>query len=87
VTLAYLDALRVLYRGGGGYSQALFDAIKRQNDAGIIFVAAAGNGTITSALPTPARFTAGPTVACMHMYPTHEAPIYSLWELLLGNKV
>jgi subtilisin family serine protease len=30
--------------GGGGYSQTLFDAIKRQGDAGILFAAAAGNG-------------------------------------------
>ena len=30
--------------GGGGYSQALFDAIERSNAAGILFVAAAGNG-------------------------------------------
>ncbi len=29
--------------GGGGYSQAMFDAISRANDAGILFVAAAGN--------------------------------------------
>ena len=29
--------------GGGGYSQALYDAISAANDAGIIFVAAAGN--------------------------------------------
>ncbi|MBX7144967.1 MAG: S8 family serine peptidase [Oligoflexia bacterium] len=29
--------------GGGGYSQAMFDAISRANDAGIIFAAAAGN--------------------------------------------
>ncbi len=29
--------------GGGGYSQALFDSIKAARDAGIIFVAAAGN--------------------------------------------
>jgi subtilisin family serine protease len=29
--------------GGGGYSQALFDAIKRAQDKGILFVAAAGN--------------------------------------------
>lgn len=29
--------------GGGGYSQAGFDVIKRANQAGIIFVAAAGN--------------------------------------------
>ena len=30
--------------GGGGYSQALYDAIERANTAGILFVAAAGNG-------------------------------------------
>jgi subtilisin family serine protease len=30
--------------GGGGYSQALRDAIERANQAGILFVAAAGNG-------------------------------------------
>ena len=30
--------------GGGGYSQALRDAIERANTAGILFVAAAGNG-------------------------------------------
>ncbi len=29
--------------GGGGYSQALYDAIERANSAGILFVAAAGN--------------------------------------------
>jgi subtilisin family serine protease len=30
--------------GGGGFSQALLDAIKRGGDAGILFIAAAGNG-------------------------------------------
>jgi hypothetical protein len=30
--------------GGGGFSQALFDAIQRHQEAGILFVAAAGNG-------------------------------------------
>ncbi len=30
--------------GGGGYSQALYDAIQRANNAGILFIAAAGNG-------------------------------------------
>jgi subtilisin family serine protease len=30
--------------GGGGYSQALYDAIDRANTAGILFIAAAGNG-------------------------------------------
>lgn len=30
--------------GGGGFSQALFDAIQRANNANILFIAAAGNG-------------------------------------------
>ncbi len=29
--------------GGGGYSQALYDAVSRANNAGILFIAAAGN--------------------------------------------
>lgn len=32
--------------GGGGYSQALYDAIERANQADILFIAAAGNGGI-----------------------------------------
>lgn len=32
--------------GGGGYSQALFDAIERANTAGILFIAAAGNSGV-----------------------------------------
>lgn len=31
--------------GGGGYSEALYDAIKRAQDAGILFIAAAGNSS------------------------------------------
>lgn len=31
--------------GGGGFSQALYDAIERANQAGILFIAAAGNET------------------------------------------
>lgn len=30
--------------GGGGFSQALYDAIERANAAGVLFIAAAGNG-------------------------------------------
>jgi subtilisin family serine protease len=30
--------------GGGGFSQALYDAIQRSGNAGILFIAAAGNG-------------------------------------------
>jgi hypothetical protein len=36
--------------GGGGYSQALFDAIARSNTAGMLFVAAAGNSRRPSGL-------------------------------------
>jgi subtilisin family serine protease len=34
--------------GGGGFSQALSDAIERANDAGILFIAAAGNETVNN---------------------------------------
>jgi subtilisin family serine protease len=42
--------------GGGGYSQALYDAINRANTAGILFVAAAGNSAtnndVTASYPS-----------------------------------
>ncbi|MEB3156479.1 MAG: S8 family peptidase [Cyanobacteriota bacterium] len=41
--------------GGGGYSQGLYDAINRANNAGILFVAAAGNSS-TSTLSYPAAY-------------------------------
>jgi subtilisin family serine protease len=34
--------------GGGGYSQALFDAIEKANTAGILFIAAAGNSGVNN---------------------------------------
>ena len=34
--------------GGGGYSQSLKDAIEDAKDAGVMFIAAAGNSYITS---------------------------------------
>ena len=50
----YITSLKIIdhYRivatnnswGGGGFSQALYDAISRANDQNILFVAAAGNG-------------------------------------------
>jgi subtilisin family serine protease len=45
--------------GGGGYSQALFDAIQRANNAGILFVAAAGNNgiNIDKRLSYPAAYS------------------------------
>ena len=36
--------------GGGGYSQALYDAIKSARDAGVLFVAAAGNSGLNTDL-------------------------------------
>jgi thermitase len=52
--LDYLTALKTRYGinlvatnnswGGGGFSQALLDAINRGGNAGILFIAAAGNG-------------------------------------------
>jgi subtilisin family serine protease len=41
--------------GGGGFSQGLYDAIARANNAGIFFVAAAGNSS-TSAISYPAAY-------------------------------
>lgn len=43
--------------GGGGYSQGLYDAIKRANDANILFIAAAGNSGSNS--DTTAAYPAG----------------------------
>ncbi|MGB8857704.1 MAG: S8 family peptidase [Ilumatobacteraceae bacterium] len=46
--------------GGGGFSQALSDAIGRANAAGILFIAAAGNSTLncdTSSACYPAEYT------------------------------
>jgi subtilisin family serine protease len=45
--------------GGGGYSQALFDAITRAGTAGILFVAAAGNdgNNIDASASYPAGYT------------------------------
>jgi subtilisin family serine protease len=46
--------------GGGGFSQALADAITRANTAGILFIAAAGNSTYncdTSTACYPAEYT------------------------------
>ena len=34
--------------GGGGFSQSLYDAIKRSQDAGVLFIAAAGNSGLNT---------------------------------------
>jgi subtilisin family serine protease len=45
--------------GGGGYTQSLYDAIERANNAGILFVAAAGNSSanIDKRLSYPAAYS------------------------------
>lgn len=42
-TYAVVAMLYTPHRGGGGYSSTLFNATKAHQDAGILFVAAAGN--------------------------------------------
>ncbi|NUQ81413.1 MAG: S8 family serine peptidase [Bacteroidetes bacterium] len=51
--------------GGGGYSQALADAVERANAAGILFIAAAGNsGTNNDATPSyPSGYTSANVIA------------------------
>jgi subtilisin family serine protease len=51
--------------GGGGFSQALKDAIDRANNAGILFVAAAGNsGTNNDTTPSyPSNYTSANIIA------------------------
>ncbi|HET9425866.1 MAG TPA: S8 family peptidase [Gemmatimonadaceae bacterium] len=52
--------------GGGGFSQALADAIGRANNAGILFIAAAGNSTYncdTSTSCYPAEYTNANVIA------------------------
>lgn len=51
--------------GGGGYSQALFDAIERANQAGILFVAAAGNSALNCETSScyPAEYTNANVIA------------------------
>jgi subtilisin family serine protease len=51
--------------GGGGYSQALYDAIERHNQAGILFIAAAGNsGANNDATPAyPSGYTSSNVIA------------------------
>jgi uncharacterized protein (TIGR03382 family) len=44
--------------GGGSYSQTLFDAIARQRDAGVLFVAAAGNDALNNDTTTTISYPA-----------------------------
>lgn len=51
--------------GGGGYSQALYDAIERANQAGVLFVAAAGNSALNCETSScyPAEYTNANVIA------------------------
>ena len=51
--------------GGGGFSQALSDAIGRANTAGVLFIAAAGNSTLDCDVSScyPAAYTAPNVIA------------------------
>ena len=51
--------------GGGGYTQSLYDAIQRANNAGVLFVAAAGNNgaNIDKRLSYPAAYSNANIVA------------------------
>jgi len=44
--------------GGGSYSQTLFDSIARQRDAGVLFVAAAGNDALNNDTTTSISYPA-----------------------------
>jgi subtilisin family serine protease len=46
--------------GGGGFSQALFDAIQRHQQAGILFIAAAGNAMRSASASTTIRLRSIP---------------------------
>ena len=60
--------------GGGGFSQALLDAVNRGGSAGILFIAAAGNGgsdgvgddnDVTASYPSNYKCTANGTYDCV----------------------
>jgi subtilisin family serine protease len=60
IDYAWYNGARIINASWGsrGYSQSIFDAIQRANDAGVLFVAAAGNnGTNNDVIPFyPANF-------------------------------
>ena len=67
--------------GGGGYSQALYDAIWRARGAGILFVAAAGNsGADIDATPSyPAAYPADNIVAVAAVAQSGSLASFSNW--------
>lgn len=67
--------------GGGGYSQALFDAIERANNAGILFIAAAGNETNNNdaKLSYPASYTSSNIISVAAISNTGGIASFSNW--------
>ncbi len=67
--------------GGGGFSQALFDAIERANTAGILFIAAAGNdGTNNDATASyPSGYTNSNIIAVAAIGSNGSMPTWSNW--------
>lgn len=67
ISYAVANGAKVLNNswGGGGFSQALYDAVKTAERSGVLFVAAAGNnGTNNDSKPTyPASYDAGNVIA------------------------
>ena len=66
--------------GGGGFSQALGDAIERANAANILFIAAAGNSTIdcdTSSACYPAEYTSANVLTVAALTSTGALASYS----------
>ncbi len=67
--------------GGGGYSQALKDAIDRANTAGILFVAAAGNSAYDNDTQDsyPSNYTSANVIAVASTTSTGALSSFSQW--------
>jgi thermitase len=68
--------------GGGGFSQALQDAIERANAAGILFIAAAGNSTVdcdTASSCYPAEYSNANIIAVASITSTGAISSFSNW--------
>ena len=69
--------------GGGGFSQALSDAIGRANVAGVLFIAAAGNSTLDCDVSScyPAAYTAANVIAVASLTSTGAISSFSNYGL------
>jgi subtilisin family serine protease len=90
IDYARLNGAKVLSNSwsGGGYSEALLDAVRRARDEDIIFVAAAGNNSanIDSALVYPASLGLANVIAVAALDRTDQLAYYSNFgsSVLLG---